>query len=87
MGQFCFFGFLIRSPAPQPNGNTRSVIPHNAWKTESDLSFRAFDIENVLISYCHLEEFTGSDKIAEFLVPVVHGGERAVIRNILANFS
>lgn len=50
---------------------------HQLWraKTGTDLFFRAFDIENVLVSYCHLEEITLSDQVAQLLVPVVHGGE------------
>lgn len=51
------------------------IVPRNLsfQKTGTDLFFRAFDIENVLISYCHLEEITGSDKIAQLFIPVVHG--------------
>ncbi|AZR42002.1 hypothetical protein MTMN5_02554 [Marinobacter salarius] len=33
-------------------------------KTGTDLFFGIFDIENVLVPYAHLEEFTGSDEFA-----------------------
>ena len=49
-------------------------------RTGTGLFFRALDVENVLIPHAHFKELTGSDKIAQLLVPVVHGGERAVIR-------
>jgi hypothetical protein len=36
-------------------------------------------MEDALVPHAHLEEFTGPDKIAQLLVPVVHGGERAIV--------
>ena len=44
-------------------------------------------MEDVLVPHAHLEEFTGPDKIAQLLVPIVHGRERTIVGNVLANLA